>query len=318
MKTISVVIPLYNENENIPVVYQALKDVFSSLLKTYNYEILFVDDGSTDDSWNVILSISGLDSHVKALKFATNCGHQIAMTAGYDYAKGDIVLSLDCDLQHPPSIIIDMLKKWEQGHKVVCARRITSQETTFKRLTSILYNKLFSFVSAKTFPKGISDFRLLDREVLDVLILCKERYRYLRGAIFLLGYPIAFVDYHQPLRAIGSTKYSLRKMFGLAFNGLICFSVFPLRIASYIGFIVLITGGIGIVLICLKMILYSQIFPLYIVAFLILYILLGMVFIMVWILGEYIARIYEINRNSPVYIVVNQAGIDKKRSFKGC
>ena len=318
MKTISVVIPLYNENENIPLVYQALKDVFSSLLKTYNYEILFVDDGSTDDSWNVILKISASDSHVKALKFATNCGHQIAMTAGYDYAKGDAILSLDCDLQHPPAIILDMLNKWEQGYKVVCARRITSQETAFKKLTSILYNKLFSLVSAKVFPKGISDFRLLDREALDMLILCRERYRYLRGAIFLLGYPIAFVDYNQPLRVIGSTKYSLRKMFSLAFNGLICFSVFPLRIASYIGFIVLISGGIGIALICLKAILYSQTFPLYVIAFLILYILLGMIFIMVWILGEYIARIYEINRNSPVYVVINQTGINRKSLLKKC
>lgn len=311
MNKISIVIPVYNENENIFLIYKELKNIFSSTMFDYTYEIIFVDDGSTDSSWQEIVHLSKNDDDVKGVRFALNFGHQIALTAGYDHAYGDIIISMDCDLQHPPKTIIDMVLEWEKGYKVVCAKRVDSQENFFKRFSSLMYTKLFNFVSAKALPSGIADFRLLDRQALQSLLLCRERYRYLRGAVFLLGYPIAIVKYKQPKRLTGKTKYSFVKMMRLAFNGLICFTVFPLRIASYIGFLVLTTGAMFMFFIFTKMILYSKVLSFQVISFLILYLLLGMVFIMVWILGEYIARIYEFNRNIPVYVVTQYAGSKK-------
>lgn len=304
-KLISIVLPIYNEHDNIPVIYQELTSVLSSL-SSYSYELIFVNDGSRDASWQKILMLASADVHVKGICFSRNFGHQIALTAGYDKAAGDIIICLDADMQHPPSIIPDMIQKWEQGAHIVYARKLERNDTFLKRVTALAYYRFLDNISDVTIPRNVADFRLIDRKVLNYIQQSKEYARYLRGMIAWTGFSHDFVDFKCQERLNGQTGYTWKKMFKLAFDGITGFSTFPLKIAGYAGVFVILTGMIMFSYITFDALLRHVHYPLFKWLVTIIYIFMGILFVLVWLLGEYIGRIYEQLRGRPLYIIADE------------
>jgi dolichol-phosphate mannosyltransferase len=245
---ISVVIPCYNEGGNLPRLYQALKSVFSSLGPRYNTEFLFVDDGSEDNSVAEIERLMGVDPQVKLISFSRNFGKEIAMTAGIRYAKGTAIITLDADLQHPPELVPLFLEKWQNGAEVVIGVRKKNKNYTFlKRCGSAVYYRLMQAISGTmTVPRG-TDFRLIDRTVADAFNDFTEHQRNTRALIDWLGFRREYIEFDIDERAGGEASYSLGKLFHLAVYSFVSHSLFPLRIAGYLGgFITLFSGLLGI------------------------------------------------------------------------
>ncbi len=298
----SVVAPVYNE---IGCVQEFNKQV-SAAMKTLHesWELVLVDDGSTDGSTNAIREIAKRDAHVRPVIFARNFGHQIAVTAGLDYARGDAVIIIDADLQDPPAVMLDLIEKWKEGFEVVYAvRRKREGESWFKMFTASLFYRLIYRITDVKIPLDTGDFRLLDRKVVDVMGQMRERHRFLRGMAAWVGYHQAGVEYDRKERFAGKTKYPFGKMLKLALNAITSFSYFPLQLATYIGFI---SAGISILAIPIvaalrlsnQAALLGQATTLIAVLF-----LGGVQLITLGILGEYIGRIYDESKGRPLYIV---------------
>ena len=234
---VSIVIPLFNEEQGLRRLNERIKEVFNSL-PGYDYEVIYVDDGSNDGSLDVLTSMSETSEHVNYLSFSRNFGHQAAVKAGLDHARGDCAISMDADLQHPPELIGDMLKKWREGYDIVFTIRIDDKKVgLFKRITSRTYYKMINTLSDIKIDRGAADFRLLDRNVLDIIRNLKENNLFLRGMVKWLGFKQYGIRYTPGVRKTGETKYNLRKMFSLAIEGITSFSTRPLRLAAYIGLI---------------------------------------------------------------------------------
>lgn len=234
-KLISIVIPAYNEEDNIVVIIERIEKVFSVL--AYNFEIVLVDDGSTDNTISILKTMAAIKSNIFYLEFSKNFGHQHALKAGLDLAKGDCVISLDADLQHPPELLLEMIEKWEEGFEVVYTRRIEDKSASFKkRITSRYFYKLMNLLSDIEIEPGTADFRLLDRKVVDVFKQFHENEPFIRGLIKWLGFKQFAFDYIPDKRFSGASKYNLRKMRKLAIHGVTSFSIKPLYIAAYLGF----------------------------------------------------------------------------------
>jgi glycosyltransferase involved in cell wall biosynthesis len=305
MKTvISVVLPVLNEQDNIPLIYQELKKTFAGL--PFTYEIIFVDDGSIDRSWAVINELAHQDPAIKGLCFSRNFGHQIALSAGYDHAQGQAIISLDADLQHPPSVIPAMLTTWQEGAHIVYARRTDRQDTFLKKITAHFYYWLLNAVSDIAIPRHVADFRLIDRTVLKEIQRSQERARYLRGMIAWTGLRSAFVDFKPNDRINGTSGYTWKKMFRLAFDGITGFSTFPLKLAAFIGMYVIATGVIMLSIITFDALVYRAHYPLFKWLTTIMYIFMGIQFLLLWLLGEYIDRIYDQLRGRPLYIIAQR------------
>jgi len=299
---ISIIAPIYNEVENIPELYRRISEVLDSTGDTW--EIVMVDDGSTDGSTNLIREYRDRDPRVVPVIFARNFGHQIAVTAGLDYAQGDAVVIIDSDLQDPPEVILDMVAKWEEGFEVVYAVRTEREgETWFKEFTASLFYRLIYRITDVDIPLDTGDFRLLDRKVVDVMGQMRERHRFLRGMSVWVGFRQTGVGYKRAARYSGETKYPLKKMLKFATDAITSFSYFPLQLAMYIGFI---SAGISILAIPIVVILrlagsqafFGQASTLIAVLF-----LGGVQLISLGILGEYIGRLYDEAKGRPLYIV---------------
>ncbi|MEH6307037.1 glycosyltransferase family 2 protein [Olivibacter sp. CPCC 100613] len=235
-KTISIVIPAYNEAENIPVIAQRIQEVFQSL-PGYDYEIIFVADGCTDNSLEIIKGL-GKEASVFYLEFSRNFGHQLAIKAGLDYAKGDGIISMDCDLQHPPELIPQLIGKWEEGYEVVYTIRKEDKLLPYeKRITSKLYYRVLNKLSSVELEAGSADFRLLDRKVVNVLKRFEENEPFLRGLVKWLGFSQYAICYEPAQRFAGKTKYSIKIMMRLALQGVTSFSIKPLYMMVYLGFL---------------------------------------------------------------------------------
>ena len=238
----SVVAPVYNEIGCIQEFYQQASSAMKILHESW--ELVLVDDGSTDGSTDAIRKIAKKDAHVRPVIFARNFGHQIAVTAGLDYARGDAVIIIDADLQDPPAVMLDLIKKWKEGFEVVYAvRRKREGESWFKLFTASLFYRLIYRITDVKIPLDTGDFRLLDRKVVDVMGQMRERHRFLRGMAAWVGYRQVGVEYDRKERFAGKTKYPFGKMLKLALNAITSFSYFPLQMATYIGFI---SAGISI------------------------------------------------------------------------
>lgn len=311
MKLISLVLPIFNEQDNITAVYQELLLTLQSL-PHYAYEIIFVDDGSIDHSWRIITQLAHHDAHVKGISFSRNFGHQIALSAGYDAALGDIIISLDADLQHPPHIIPDMIQKWEEGAHIVYARRIDRNDTFLKKITALLYYRLLNKIADIVMPRNVADFRLIDRKVLKVIQRSKEHSRYLRGMIAWTGFTSAFVDFKCQDRYRGTSGYTWKKMFRLAFDGITGFSTFPLKIAAFMGAYVVFTGSSMFLYITYDALVQHVRYPLFKWLVTINYIFMGIQFLLMWLLGEYIGRIYDQLRDRPLYIVAQDVNLHEE------
>lgn len=234
-KLISIVIPAHNEEENIVIIFDRIEKVLLTL--NYEYEILVVDDGGSDETLNIVKAIAQRNHRIFYIEFSRNFGHQPALKAGLDFAKGDCVISLDADLQHPPELFIQMLQKWEEGFDVVYTRRKEDKSLSFKKRKSSLYfYKLLNSLSDIELEPGTADFRLLDRTVVDVFKKFNENEPFIRGLVKWLGFKQYAIDYVPEKRFAGASKYSIAKMRKLAIHGVTSLSIKPLHTAVYLGF----------------------------------------------------------------------------------
>ena len=300
--TYSIVAPIYNELENIPELYRRIKEVMDSTGEPW--ELILVDDGSTDGSTEVICALAKEDRRVRPVIFARNFGHQIAITAGWDYARGLAVAIIDADLQDPPELILEMAEKWKQGYEVVYAVRAEREgESWFKLWTASLFYRIIYRITDVKIPLDTGDFRLMDRKVVDVLKQMRERHRFPRGMSAWVGFKQIGVDYKRAARVAGETKYPFRKMFRLALNAITSFSYFPLQVATFFGF-----ASAGIAIIAIPPVVYlrmtgSQAFFGQATTLIAVLFLGGVQLISLGVLGEYIGRLYDEAKGRPLYIV---------------
>jgi glycosyltransferase involved in cell wall biosynthesis len=299
---ISIIAPIYNEAGNIPELFRRIREVLDTTKDPW--ELVMVDDGSTDGSTDLIRACQAQDPRVVPVMFARNFGHQIAVTAGLDYSRGDAVVIIDADLQDPPELILDMIAKWREGYEVVYAVRTEREgETWFKEFTASLFYRLIYRITDVDIPLDTGDFRLLDRQVVNVLGQMRERHRFLRGMSVWVGFKQTGVEYKRAARLTGETKYPLKKMVKFAMDAITSFSYFPLQVAMYIGFF---AAGLSIlaipVVVTMRLIgnqaFFGQASTLIAVLF-----LGGVQLISLGILGEYVGRLYDEAKGRPLYIV---------------
>jgi len=307
---VSVVIPAYNEVGNLAQLHGELIKVLSTL--NMSWEVFFVDDGSVDNTWGEIVSLCETDLRVKGVRLSRNFGHQNALLAGLAKAKGQAVISMDADLQHSPQVIPILVKEWQKGNKIVHTVRLDPDGLPFlKRLTSQLFYKIFSFLSGVRIDPGMADFRLLDRQVVDEVVQLRENRLFLRGLVQWVGYPSSKVEFQSGRRFSGESKYNFYKMLKFAWTGITSFSIVPLRLTIILG------------LISSMFAFYRLIYALYIKLFtekavpgwasltIVVSLLFGILFILLGILGEYLARILEEVRSRPRFIVSESVGFEE-------
>jgi polyisoprenyl-phosphate glycosyltransferase len=300
--TYSIVAPIFNEKENLHELYRRVKEVMDSTNEPW--ELLLVDDGSTDGSTGIICELAQEDKRVRPIIFARNFGHQIAITAGWDYARGDAVVIIDADLQDPPELILEMAKKWREGYEVVYAVRAEREgESWFKLWTASLFYRLIYRITDVKIPLDTGDFRLMDRKVVDVLKQMRERHRFPRGMSAWVGFKQVGVEYKRAARVAGETKYPFRKMFRLAINAVTSFSYFPLQVATFFGFISAGVAALSIPVVVYMRITGSQAFFGQATTLIAVLFLGGVQLISLGILGEYIGRLYDEAKGRPLYIV---------------
>lgn len=298
---ISVVVPLLNEEGNLP----ALKTELVQVLERTNqhFELIFVDDGSTDASLEIMRTFVQEDKRIKGISFSRNFGHQIALTAGLEHAKGDIVITMDADLQHPPSLIPELLAKYEEGYDIVnTIRKETADSSLFKKVSSRGFYSLMNKMSDVRIEPAAADFRLMSRRTVDAFLLLPEKDRFTRGLISWMGYNQAMVPYSAPERFSGKSKYSARKMLHFATDGITSFSAKPLRISFYLGLIISLIGlvysGFAIVQYFL-----GNTQPGWTSILVSVLIIGGIQLISIGIIGEYLARVFKESKNRPLYLI---------------
>ena len=300
--TYSIVAPIYNELDNLPELYRRVKQVMDSTGEPW--ELLLVDDGSTDGSTEIICALAREDKQVRPIIFARNFGHQIAITAGWDYARGDAVVIIDADLQDPPELILEMAKKWREGYEVVYAVRAEREgESWFKLWTASVFYRLIYRITYVKIPLDTGDFRLMDRKVVDVLKQMRERHRFPRGMSAWVGFKQVGVEYKRAARVAGETKYPFRKMFRLAINAVTSFSYFPLQVATFFGFISAGVAALSIPVVVYMRITGSQAFFGQATTLIAVLFLGGVQLISLGVLGEYIGRLYDEAKGRPLYII---------------
>ena len=313
MKKISVVIPMYCEEEVADICYKRVVNNLKKLSDKYNYEIIFINDGSKDSTLEILKKIASNDDNVKIISFSRNFGHQAAVTAGIRNVTGDVVIIMDADLQDPPELFNGMIEKWEEGYEVVYGKRRTREgESIFKLLTAKMFYNTLNKLSEIEIPKDTGDFRLVDRKVIDVIATLPEHNKFLRGLFSWVGFNQYPYEYNRVNRVAGKTKYPFKKMFKLATDGILSFSAKPLKIVGAIGiFSVIVSIIILIYSIVSYMFKLNSLTPGWTSIMCTMTFIGGIILISLWMIGEYIARIYEESLGRPEYI------IDELINFKG-
>lgn len=312
-KTISIVIPIYNEAPNVQPLYKALRSIIKGI--PHQFELIFVDDGSSDDSVVKIKNATKKDRKVRIVQLARNFGKEIAVTAGIHAAKGDAAIIMDADLQHPPELLPKFVEEWQKGADVVVGvKNYSDKEGWFKKLSSKSFYMLLGKISPSVITPHASDFRLISRKVIDAFKSFTERNRITRGIIDWAGFDRRYIYFEAPPRLYGDATYSYRKLFGLAVNSFTAYSLLPLRVASWLGWIILIISALVGVFVVVQE--YALGDPLKldisgtaILAILLLF-LVGMVLICLGFIAMYIARIHDEVINRPLYIIKDQSGGD--------
>ncbi len=298
---ISVIIPLLNEEGNIRVLYDALLPVVEEV--SGSYEIIFVDDGSKDASFDIINQLSLQNSNVLGISLSRNFGHQVALTAGMEHASGEIVITMDADMQHPPDVILDLYKKFKEGFDIVnTIRTETADSGTFKKMTSGWFYKIINRLSDIHIEPAAADFRLMNRKTVNAFLQLKEKDRFTRGLISWMGFKQAMISYTAPSRFSGKSKYSLFKMLRFAADGITSFSAKPLRISFFSG---LIVSLIGLFYAIYAVIEYfsGKTIPGWTSILVSILIIGGIQLISIGIIGEYLARVFNEAKNRPLYMV---------------
>ncbi len=306
MKLISLIFPVYNEENILPVLYERVYRIINQL--EYNVEVLLVNDGSQDNSLNLMKQFHKKDTRFKVIDFSRNFGHQIAITAGIDFAEGDAVVLMDADLQDPPELLPKFLKKWQEGYQVVYTVRKTRREPLVKRLAYSTFYRILQKISNISIPLDSGDFCLMDRSVLKIITSMPERNRFVRGLRSWVGFRQIGIEYDRDERHSGEVKYTFPKLMKLALDGIISFSYFPLQIASYAGFIVSGISFLGILVYLYKKLFIGgepQGFPTLVILILFMG---GIQLTSLGIIGEYIGRIYDEVKQRPTYVVKETYG----------
>jgi polyisoprenyl-phosphate glycosyltransferase len=300
--TYSIIAPIYNEIDNLPELYRRVKQVMDSCGESW--ELILVDDGSTDGSTDRIRELAAKDKTVRPVIFARNFGHQVAITAGWDYARGDAIVIIDADLQDPPEAILELAKKWKEGYEVVYAVRGEREgETWFKKFTAALFYRLIYSITDVKIPVDTGDFRLMDRKVVNVLKKMNERHRFPRGMSAWVGFKQIGVTYKRAARVAGVTKYPFNKMVRLALNAITSFSYFPLQVATFFGFLAAGIAIIAIPIVAGLRLAGSHFFEGQTTTLISVLFLGGVQLISLGILGEYVGRLYDEAKGRPLYIV---------------
>lgn len=313
--TYSIVAPVYNEAGNVHPFYEAVCDAMDSTGEAW--ELLMVNDGSSDGSLELMLQLSTTDERVKVINFARNFGHQTAVTAGIDYASGKAVILIDADLQDPPSVIPDLIAKWKEGYEVVYAVRSERQgESAFKKLTAKLFYRAIHRITDINIPVDTGDFRLMDEKVADVLRQMREHRRFIRGMTSWVGFRQTGVEYARLERHWGETKYPLRKMLAFAFDAITSFSFFPLQVMLYISLILgFLSLGVGVIISILRIVRGDAFFGGQATTIVLLLLLSSFQLFFLFVIGQYVARTYDETRDRPLYIIASTTGLTQPHTF---
>lgn len=313
MKKVSVIVPMYYEEEVAEECYNRLKKVLDELSEKYLYEIIFINDGSKDKTLNILENIANENKNVKVISFSRNFGHQCAVTAGLKYITGDAIVIIDADLQDPPELIPEMLKLWEDGNEVIYGKRKSREgESKFKLLTASMFYKTLNALSDVEIPKDTGDFRLVDRKVVEVINSLPEHNKFLRGLFSWVGFKQIPFEYERKERVAGKTKYPLSKMLKLAQDGIFSFSTKPLRIVGTMGIISILISIIILIYSILSYIFnWNDLASGWTSMMVTMTFLGGMILISLWMIGEYVGRIYDETKRRPEYIIEKTININK-------
>ncbi|MCS7317440.1 MAG: glycosyltransferase family 2 protein [Candidatus Dojkabacteria bacterium] len=305
MKKISFVLPIYNEEQNIPELYKRLIKVTKQIVDKYKVEFVAINDGSIDKSLDELLKIHYKDERLIVVNFSRNFGQQAAITAGLDIASGDAVIIMDADLQDPPELSLDLIKKWEEGFDVVYAQRRTRKDNIFKKITAYIFYRLLDSIAEIKIPKDTGDFRLIDRRVVEALKNYKEKNRYIRGLVSLVGFKQTCILFDRQERFSGTTHYNFKKMIKLATDAVVNFSNFPIQLISKIGLVLFFLS-----ILWLPVMMYIDLYPQNTVlsnvleAIVLLITLIGsIILISLGIIGIYVIRIHSEVLARPIYII---------------
>ena len=305
-KIISIIVPFFNEEESLPIFLDEIYKV-DDQATNYNFEIIFIDDGSTDNGLNFLKKIAKNNKNIIILELSRNFGKEAALTAGIDIANGSAIIPIDVDLQDPPNLINDMIKKWESGFDIVLAKRNNRLNENFlKRLSASFFYKMYALFVGDSKNSNVGDFRLIDRKVIDNIKNLKEKNRYMKGLLSWPGFSASEITYTRNKRKAGKTKFTFLKLLNLGFEGITSFSILPLKFFTFIGFTGIVLSVLFAIIILLQKLLYDNFIEGY--AFLILLILFfgSLQLFGIGILGEYIGKIYIETKNRPIYIIKNR------------
>ena len=306
---LSLIVPVFNEEVVLPVSYARMSAAMQALTG-YDYEIIYVNDGSRDGTMKRLRAIAKEHKEVRVISFSRNFGHQLAVTAGMDNARGDALIIIDADLQDPPEVIAELVKAWENGADIAYGKRLKREgETVFKKLTAFCYYRLLNAMSAYPIPLDTGDFRLLDKKVADVFLKMREHNRFLRGMSGWMGFDAVPVEYVRHERQAGKTKYTLKKMLRLAFDGILGFSYKPMSLALYAGAALGVTGMLGLIALIIIAATIGCAPWLWAVDGLVL--INALTLAAVGVQGAYLNRIYDEVRGRPLYIAAETINLDR-------
>ena len=310
----SIVVPLFNEEDVVMESYKRIKSVMERTKESY--EILFINDGSKDKTRDIVEGICNKDENIKLINFSRNFGHQAAITAGMNEAEGDAIVVIDADLQDPPEVILNMIEKWKQGYEVVYGKREKRKgESFFKKFTAKAFYRILKSMTSIDIPVDTGDFRLIDRKVCDALNSLPEKNRYVRGLVSWVGYKQTYVEFTRHGRFAGETKYPLKKMFKLAFDGITSFSYTPITIIGSFGGVIFFLGIISTIIVLIKNILSNAAILSLGLIMAVNFIMFGLIFMSIGIMGEYIGRISDEAKGRPMYIIDSRISNKDEKSI---
>ena len=308
---ISILVPMYNEAPVIPTFFPAIREVMDGIDVDYN--IVCVDDGSTDNTLELLTAEAESDSHIKVVAFSRNFGKEAAMTAALDYADGDAAIPIDADLQDPPELIVDMVKRWREGYDVVNAKRVSrDSDTAMKRGSANNFYRVFNRLSELQIPENVGDFRLMDRKVLDVLKRLHEKDRFMKGLFCWPGFKNTTLEFERQERTAGDTKFNYWKLWNFALSGITAFSTMPIRVGIYLGVGVSALAFVFGFWIIAKTMITGIDVPGYASVMVVVLFLGGVQLFFMGLMGEYIGRIYMEVKDRPIYVVAQEIGFDNE------
>lgn len=311
-KLLSILVPMYNEAEVIPLFFKKLEEVMGQA--NINYEIICVDDGSKDETPRLLEEYANKDARIKVVSFSRNFGKEPAMSAAVDFASGDAVIPIDADLQDPPELILEMMKKWCEGFDVVYARRSSRDtDSLLKRSTANWFYSLFNKMSEMDIPKNVGDYRLMDRKVVDVIKSLPEKDRFMKGLFCWPGFNHTTVEFQRQKRAEGSTHFNVWKLWNFAISGITSFSTMPIRAGIYLGLFISLASFVYVIFIVTKTLIFGIDVPGYASIMVSVLFLGGVQLFFMGLLGEYIGRIFKEVKNRPLYIVAKTIGFNSDK-----